>query len=80
VLKEYGKLTEDDMKSLVLDEKWHAIVKRRIVSEVTSLTHDLVARIQQLGKRYAETVSELEKELDDLDSKVAEHLAAMGIR
>lgn len=43
VLKEYGKLTEDDVKSLVLEEKWHAAVKARIAGEVTSLTHDLVS-------------------------------------
>lgn len=79
VLKEYGKLTEDDAKALVLDEKWHATIKSRIAGEVTSLTYDLVARIQQLGERYAQTVGELDSELGDLEGKVAGHLAAMGV-
>jgi type I restriction enzyme M protein len=80
VLKEYGKLTEDDVKFLVLDAKWHAVLKSRVAGEVTSLTHDLVARIQQLGERYAQTVGALDSELADLAAKVAEHLAAMGVR
>ena len=79
VLKEYGNLTEDDVKSLVFDKKWHATVKGRIAGEVTSLTHDLVARIQQLGERYAQTVGALDSELADLEAKVAGHLADMGI-
>lgn len=80
VLKEYGKITEDDVKFLVLDQKWHATIKSRIAGEVTSLTYDLVARIQQLGERYAQTVGALDSELAKLEAKVAEHLAAMGAK
>ena len=29
-LKQYGNLTEDEVKTLVLDDKWHATVARRI--------------------------------------------------
>ncbi|MEB3907143.1 hypothetical protein OSH39_24280 [Mycobacterium ulcerans] len=80
VLKEYGNLTEDDVNSLVLDEKWHATVRSRIAGEVTSLAHNLVARIQQLGERYAQTVSALDSELADVQAKVAQHLLAMGVK
>ncbi|MCD2146510.1 type I restriction-modification system subunit M [Gordonia paraffinivorans] len=79
-LKKYGALTEDDVKSLVLDDKWQATVVRRVAGEVEALTLDLVARIQQLGERYAETVSDLDAELEKLEAKVAGHLAAMGVK
>jgi type I restriction enzyme M protein len=79
VLKEYGNLTEEDVKSLVLEEKWRAAIKGRIAGEVTSLTHYLVARIQQLGERYAETVSSLDDEIERLEAKVVGHLADMGV-
>lgn len=78
-LKKYGDLTEEDVKSLVLDDKWQETVVRRIASEVEALTLDLVARIQQLGERYAETVGELDAELERLEANVAGHLAAMGV-
>ncbi|MFI8771879.1 type I restriction-modification system subunit M [Gordonia sp. NPDC062954] len=79
-LKKYGDLTEDEIKTLVLDGKWHATAVHGIAGEVEALTLDLVARIQQLGERYAETVNDLDTELEKLEAKVANHLAAMGVR
>ncbi|GAA2393479.1 type I restriction-modification system subunit M [Gordonia cholesterolivorans] len=78
-LKKYGDLTEDDIKTLVLDDKWRTTVVHRVSDEVEALTLDLVARIQQLGVRYAATVRDLDSELDRLEAKVADHLAAMGV-
>jgi type I restriction enzyme M protein len=78
-LKKYGELTENDIRTLVLDDKWHATVARRVAGEVEALTLDLVARIQQLGERYAETVGDLDAELEKMEAKVAGHLAAMGV-
>ncbi|MCI4674581.1 type I restriction-modification system subunit M [Candidatus Mycolicibacterium alkanivorans] len=79
-LNKYGDLTESGVRTLVLDDKWRATVVRRIAGEVEALTLDLVARIQQLGERYAETVGDLDAELDELQAKVSRHLADMGLR
>ncbi len=78
-LKKYSDLTEDEIKTLVLDDKWQATVVRRVAGEVEALTLDLVARIQQLGERYAATVADLDAELETLEARVASHLAAMGV-
>ncbi|MBP2451920.1 MULTISPECIES: type I restriction-modification system subunit M [Mycolicibacterium] len=78
-LKKYGELTEDEIKTLVLDDKWQATVVRRVAGEVEALTLDLVARIQQLGERYASTVANLDAELDKLEARIAGHLADMGV-
>lgn len=78
-VKKYKDLSEGDVKSLVLEDKWHNTVTNRIESVVVSLTRSLVFRIQQLGDRYAETVGELDASIADLESKVARHLDAMGI-
>ncbi len=78
-LKKYGALGERDIKKLVLDDKWRAKVVHRVSSEVEALTLGLVARIQQLGERYADTIGELGAELDKLEAKVAGHLADMGV-
>lgn len=79
-LKQYGDLTIPETKQLVLDDKWHASLAARVANEVNSLTLDLVGRIQQLGERYAETVADLERELEWLESRVASHLADMGVK
>lgn len=78
-LSKFGDLTEAEVQTLVLDAKWHATIASRIDSEVNGLTLALVARIQQLGERYAETVDDLGAEVERLESNVRRHLSAMGI-
>ena len=78
-LKQYSKLSEGEVKTLVLDEKWQATVSGRIAAEVETLTRALAVRIQQLGDRYANTVRDFDVRLSELESKVADHLTAMGV-
>ncbi len=78
-LKKYGELTEEDVKTLVLDDKWHGTIARRVDGEVTALSHVLVARIQTLGERYAETVGDLDADVQRLGSTVKKNLKAMGL-
>ena len=78
-LNKYGELTEADIPTLVIDDKWAATIRKRLLGEVNALTLDLVARIQQLGERYAETVRDLDAELAECDEKVSAHLVAMGV-
>ncbi|MFE0202535.1 type I restriction-modification system subunit M [Streptomyces sp. NPDC058985] len=77
--KKYGDLTEPEIKQLVLDDKWQATLTSRVASEAESLTLALVSRIQQLGKRYAETVEALDTLMERLGSKISQHLASMGV-
>jgi type I restriction enzyme M protein len=79
-LRKYGNLTETEVKTLVLDDKWNATVTNRIASELNSLTLALVGRIQQLGERYAATLKQLDAELAKLESRVVAHLADMGVK
>jgi type I restriction enzyme M protein len=78
-LKKYGDLTEADVTSLVLDDKWQATIASRVSAQVDVLTLELVARNQQLGERYAATVRDLHAEMVRLEAKVACHLADMGV-
>jgi len=80
VLAQYGKLTEQDVKELVLDDKWQKSITSGIAGEITKLTHNLVARIKELGERYDETVGDIEVEIDAFSARVAQHLADMGVK
>ena len=79
-LKQYPKLTEDDIKTLVLNDKWAATIKGRISDEVNALTLTLVGRIEQLGDRYASTLAALDFQLKTFEAKISSHLAEMGIQ
>ncbi|WP_259901340.1 type I restriction-modification system subunit M [Kocuria rhizophila] len=79
VLNRYSDLSVAEIKALVLDDKWQKTLISRVSDEVDALTLDLVARIQQLGERYASTVRALDDELANLESMVTRHLSDMGV-
>ena len=79
-LKQYGKLTEDDVKTLVIDDKWRSTVIDKIATVADSLTLALVARIQELGNRYAETFSTLIDDAAKNEERIIQHLTSMGIQ
>ena len=78
-LKKYADIIEAGAKELVLDSKWFASINLRITNEVNALTFAFVRRIQELGERYAVTLGALNDEIDQLEVKVASHLADMGV-
>lgn len=77
-VKKYGELSESDVQTLVLDDKWFGAITSDVRREVESLTDALVRRLEVLGRRYGATVGELEEAVAELSVAVAAHLAAMG--
>jgi type I restriction enzyme M protein len=78
VLAKYGKLTEDEIKSLVVDDKWLATLGAAVQGELNRMSQALTGRVQQLGERYAKPLPKLDGEVEDLTARVAGHLAKMG--
>ena len=78
-LKQYGKLTEDEVRSLVIDDKWLASIQADIQSEIDSISQRLTSRIKELAERYEHTLTELDQEVSTLEDKVSAHLKKMGL-
>jgi len=78
VLAQYAKLTEAEIKTLVVDDKWLAAIWAALDGEVQRLTHAFANRVGELEERYAATLSELRVGVDRLSVKVEEHLEKMG--
>ncbi len=76
----YPKLTEDDIKHLVVDCKWMAAIESAIGGELDRISQRLTQRIKELGDRYDATLPMLNEELKGLEAKVAGHLAKMGFK
>ncbi len=79
VLVRYAMLTEAEIKTLVVEDKWFASIYGDIQEEVQRLTQQLTGRIKELDERYARPLPELEREVDDFSAKVEGHLKKMGI-
>ena len=78
VNERYKVLTEDEIKTLVVDMKWIPYIVREVNSEMDRVSHRLASRIKDLADRYDETLSRLEDEVKSYSVKVEKHLERMG--
>jgi type I restriction enzyme M protein len=74
----YPKLTEAEIKTLVVDDKWMARLAAAVKGELDRVSQGLTGRVRQLADRYATPLPRLEAEIADLSARVAQHLKAMG--
>ena len=79
VLARYETLTEDEITTLVVDDKWFTSVRVAVDEQVQRLTRQLATRVQQLQERYARPLQELEHDVQALASRVGGHLVRMGL-
>jgi type I restriction enzyme M protein len=78
-LAKYGHLTTLDIQNLLIDDKWGSAVEGRIRDEMADLIRRLVCRVAELSARYDETLENLVATADNLQEKVMNHLASMGV-
>jgi type I restriction enzyme M protein len=79
VLTKYGDLTEDEIKTLVVDDKWMPTLRQAIASEMDRISQRLTQRIKELAERYEMPLPDLTSEVEVLTSKVDAHLQKMGM-
>jgi type I restriction enzyme M protein len=78
VAARYGKLTEDEIKTLGVDDKWLATLAATVQSELDRVSQALTGRIRQLAERYATPLPQLTAEVETLAARVGGHLKKMG--
>ena len=77
VLVHYATLTEDEIKALVVEDKWLANIQAAITDEVQQLTQELTGRVKELEERYAQPLLVLAEEVEGYSTTVEEHLRMM---
>jgi type I restriction enzyme M protein len=79
-LKAFKELTEENVRTLVVDDKWLTNIKTSIQTEIDAISQRLTGRVKQLAERYENTLIELDKESKSLEDIVSAHLEKMGLR
>jgi len=80
VVARYSKLTDDDIKRLVVDDKWMAMIEAAVQGELDRVSHTLTSRVRELGERYATPLPALTEGVALLASRVEAQLKRMGAR
>lgn len=78
VIEKYQILTEDEIKVLLVDNKWLAALAKDIQTELDRVSQSLTGRIKHLTERYATPLPQLTKRAQTLNEKVDAHLKKMG--
>lgn len=78
IKKQYAKLTEEEIKHLIVDLKWSFAIFDGIDAIYSAVSHHLANRITELAERYETTLSEYVNEVADFEAKVKSHLERMG--
>jgi len=79
VFLKYRDLSESEIKTLIVDDKWLGSLQTNIQAEIERVTQQLANRVKELEERYAEPLPMITQSVEDLSKKVAEHLKAMGL-
>ena len=78
VWNQYKLLTDDDIKTLVVDHKWMQTIENAIHNEMQRISQRLTQRIKELADRYDTPMPTLIGEVSLLEEKVNAHLVKMG--
>ena len=74
----YPQLNVDEIKTLVVDDKWLATIAISVQGELDRVSQTLTTRIRQLAERYDTPLPKLVDKVTDLSARVEEHLKRMG--
>jgi len=78
VIERYKTLTVDEIKQLVVDDKWMASIARSVKTEMDRISQRLTQRIKELAERYETPLPKQTTDVAELETKVSAHLQKMG--
>ena len=74
----YPELSDDEIRTLVVDDKWLASLSVLFQSELDRVSQTLTGRIRQLAERYGRPLPQIVDDVEALSRRVDEHLKKMG--
>ena len=76
--EKYPTLSEAEIKTLVVDDKWMARLSASVQGELDRVSQTLTGRIRELAQRYATPLPRLTSEVATLAARVDDHLKKLG--
>lgn len=74
----YPGLNQEEVKNLVVNEKWLGALNNSILSELDHVSQNLTSRIRELADRYAISLPKLTEDLLTMSVRVEVHLEKMN--
>ena len=74
----YPKLTEVEVKILVVEDKWMAALDKAVHGEMDRISQTLTLRVKDLAERYGTPLPQIIGNVAEMESKVNLHLERMG--
>ena len=74
----YPELSESEIKTLVVDDKWMVALDATIHSEMDRVSHQLTQRLKELAERYETPLSRMLDRVAKQEAKVKRNLETMG--
>lgn len=78
LMVKYADLSVYEIKTLVIEKKWLASLKKLLSDEMQRISQQLTSKVSELAERYEQTLPKIDAEISDLEAKVASHLKQMG--
>lgn len=78
VWERYKKLTDEEIKTLVVEDKWMKTLADGLANEMQRISQKLTQRIKELAERYETPLPLIASKIDELEAKVQAHLKKMG--
>ena len=78
LLEKYRELSYKDVQDLVINKKWMKTIENATKNEAEDTILQMINRIKELYERYEYPLPQVEKQVQDYEQKVKEHLKIMG--
>jgi type I restriction enzyme M protein len=75
---QYRNLTQAEIKTLVVDDKWFPALRTAIEGEIGAVSQRLTQRVTELADRYDTPLPRMVDQVAELQAKVHAHLKKMG--
>lgn len=76
-MAKYPTLNVDEVKTLVVDDKWLGTIAHAIHGEMDRISQAVTKRVKELAQRYETPLPQAIGRVTELEEKVDAHLAKM---